>query len=300
MKSLDMSLQNDKILVLGSTGLLGSTLVPYLEWCGYRLERHGRSVTTKHNADMSDEVASFKMLNLIKPDVIINLIGLTDVDACEVNPNFAYLGNVRVIENITSWIKKNKSKCHLIQISTDQVYDGQGPHQEKPVTLTNYYAFSKYAGELVATSVQSTILRTNFFGLSHCVKRQSLTDWLYRALSNNDHIHVFDDVLFNPLSMKTLSEMINVVLQSRIVGTYNLGSRGGMSKADFAYSFANALGLQAQNVDRTTTGQVTFLKTYRPKDMRMDCTKFESTFCLTLPSLLDQIYLIARDYYENA
>lgn len=289
----------DKILVLGATGLLGNTLVPHLVECGYQIECHGRTGAVKHNADISDEAEAFNLIDLIKPTVIINLVGLTDVDACEAKPNLAYIGNVKVIENITGWIRKSNSTCHLIQISTDQVYDGLGPHHEQFLTLTNYYAFSKYAGELVAASVPSTILRSNFFGLSHCEKRQSLTDWLYRSFANEDHIQVFDDVLFSPLSMTTLSEMISRAVEKKVVGTFNLGSKNGMSKADFAFAFAKALGLQTHNVNRTTTDRVTFLKTYRPKDMRMDCAQFENTFNLALPNLQDQIHLTAKDYYEK-
>lgn len=294
-----MSKTNEKILVLGGTGLLGSSLVPYLERCGYQLECHGRTGIAQHAADISDAAEAFNVMEMVMPAIIINLIGVTDVDACEADPNSAYIGNVKVVENITGWIKKSHVACHLIHISTDQVYDGRGPHSEQSLTLTNYYAFSKYAGELVAASVPSTILRTNFFGLSHCARRQSLTDWLYRSLLSEEHIRVFDDVLFSPLSMTTLSEMITRAVNHKIAGTYNLGSRHGMSKADFAFAFANAIGLSAHTVDRTTTDQVTFLKTYRPKDMRMDCAKFENAFTLTLPNLLDQINLIAKDYYEK-
>jgi len=291
---------DDKILVLGGTGLLGSTLVPYLNGCGYEIECHGRTGISKHNADISIEAETFKLMNAIKPSVIVNLVGITNVDACEANPNSAYIGNVKVIENITKWMKSSDLTCHLIHISTDQVYDGHGPHHEMSLTLTNYYAFSKYAGELVAASVPSTILRTNFFGLSYCVNRQSLSDWLYNSLMNNDHIQVFDDVIFSPLSMVTLSKMINLAVQLKIVGTFNLGSCEGMSKADFSYTFASLLDLLPHNISRTTSDQVSFLKTYRPKDMRMDCKKFENAFSLTLPTLLDEINLAVKDYYGKA
>ena len=232
----------------------------------------------------------------MKPRAIINLVGLTDVDLCEAKPNSAYMANVRAVENIADWIRKSKTLCHLVQVSTDQVYDGTGPHHEGHVALMNYYAFSKYAGELAALATSSTILRVNFFGRSLCEKRQSLTDWLFRSISNGDSIKVFDDVLFSPLSMTTLSEMINLVLQKKFIGVFNLGSREGMSKANFAFAFAEELGLQPHNVMRTTTDQVTFLKTYRPKDMRMDCEKFEQIFQSTLPSLRDEINLAVKDY----
>lgn len=286
------------VLVTGGNGLLGSTLVPLLQLRGHEVKTHARAGRADYQADLADPKDAFKLLNQIKPEVIVNLVGLTDVDLCEAKPNSAYMANVRAVENIAGWIKKSKPSCHLVQISTDQVYDGVGPHIEEQVTLTNYYAFSKYAGELAATNVSSTVLRTNFFGLSHCEKRQSLTDWLFRSLSHGESIQVFDDVLFSPLSMTTLAEMTDLVLQTKPIGVFNLGSQNGMSKADFAFAFAEELGLPTRNMTRITTDQVNVLKTYRPKDMRMDCIAFEELVEVRLPSLSEEIITMRGEYNE--
>jgi len=287
-----------KVLLLGSSGLLGSTLVPFLVSCGHEVKTHSRGGEAHYQVDLNDPKDAYELLGKVDPEVIINLVGLTDVDRCETQPNQAYLANVRTVENIACWIKQKNTRCHLVHISTDQVYDGINQHTEEHVTLTNYYAFSKYAGELAATSAPSTILRTNFFGRSHCAKRVSLTDWLFHALSNGDPIQVFDDVLFSPISMTALSEMIELILQKKPFGVFNLGSHGGMSKADFAFTFAEELNLSTGAMTRTSTDQVTFLKTYRPKDMRMDCSKFENTLGVKLPLLRNDIQRVAKEYYE--
>lgn len=287
-----------KILLLGSAGLLGSTLNPFLGSRGYEVKTHSRSEGAQYQADLNDPTDTYELLEKISPDVIVNLVGLTDVDRCETQPNQAYIANVRTVENIANWIKQEKKSCHLVHISTDQVYDGVNLHTEEQVTLTNYYAFSKYAGELAAMRVSSTILRTNFFGRSLCAKRVSLTDWIFRSLSSNDSIQVFDDVLFSPLAMSTLSEMIELSIRNKPVGVFNLGSHDGMSKADFAFAFADELSLSTRAMKRTTTNQVTFLKTYRPKDMRMNSVKFEDALGVRLPNLTDEIKRAAKEYRE--
>jgi dTDP-4-dehydrorhamnose reductase len=289
-----------KVLLLGSSGLFGSTLAPFLCSRGHEVKTHSRGDGAQYQADLNDPKDANELLGKIEPELIVNLVGLTDVDRCETQPNQAYLANVRSVENIAGWIKQEKIPCHLVHISTDQVYDGAGVHPEEKVALTNYYAFSKYAGELVAASVPSSILRTNFFGRSHCPQRESLTDWLFRALSNSDPIQVFDDVLFTPLSMATLSEMIELIIQTKPIGVFNLGSHEGMSKADFAFTFAEELHLSTRAITRTSTDRETFLKTYRPKDMRMDCSKFENTLGVKLPILRDEIKRVAKEYCEVA
>jgi dTDP-4-dehydrorhamnose reductase len=289
-----------KVLLLGSTGLLGSTMKPLLGSLGYDVVAHGRNKGAQYQADLTHLEKVTELFDEIRPEVVINLVGLTDVELCEASPNQAYLANVRVVENITDWIKQTRAHCHLVQISTDQVYDGIGPHDEGTATLTNYYAFSKYAGELAAMSVSSTILRTNFFGISRCAKRVSLTDWLYRSLVNVEAIQVFDDVQFNPLSMTTLSHLIGLILKKKPKGVFNLGSQAGMSKAEFAYEFAQALNFSTSSMAISSADEVTFLKTYRPKDMRMDCSKIEGMLGIKLPLLRDEIKQVAEEYYEKA
>ena len=289
-----------KILITGSNGLLGSTFVPLLDLPEYEVKTHARSGSANFYADLSVRQDTYDLLDQAQPDVIVNLVGLTDVDRCEAEPNSAYLTNVRTVHNIVSWVKTTGRQCHIVQISTDHVYDGNLPHLEEEMQLTNYYAFSKYAGELAAANIPSTILRTNFFGRSQCEKKQGLTDWLFRALSNDESIQVFDDVLFSPLSMTTLAKLMNLVLQVKPIGVFNLGSRNGMSKADFAFTFAGELGLPTKSMMRVRSDQVTFRSTYRPKDMRMDSSKFEKRFGIDLPSLEREIGVVAREYHEKA
>jgi len=290
-----------KVLILGASGLLGSSLAPFLVSHGHETVTHSHRGGTQYLADLGSPMYTSELLGKIEPAAIVNLVGLTDVDRCETEPNQAYLVNVHTVENISGWIKHEApASCHLFHISTDQVYDGIGPNVEQDVTLMNYYAFSKYAGDLVAATVPSTILRTNFIGRSRCERRASLTDWIFHSLSEGKSIQVFDDVLFSPLSMATLSEMIELSIQKKPVGLFNLGSNKSMSKADFAFAFAEELALPTRTMARATTDQVTFLKTRRPKDMRMDCSKFEQTFGVKLPLLSDEIKRVAKEYREIA
>jgi dTDP-4-dehydrorhamnose reductase len=288
------------ILITGSTGLLGSTLVPWLKSHGKTIATHARQTNADYTADLVNKSETFALLNKIQPSVIVNLVGLTSVERCQDHANESYLVNTRTVENIANWIAQASANCHLIQISTDQVYDGTGTHTEDQVTITNNYAFSKYAGELASARIPSTILRTNFVGRSKIENRESLTDWVYNSLTNGKHVQVLQDVYFSPLSMTTLVEMIELVVEKRPVGIFNLGSKDGMSKADFDYTFADCLNLPTTTMTRIDSTQATFLKAYRPKDMRMDCTKFEKVLGVKLPDLLDQIKSVAREYNEIA
>jgi dTDP-4-dehydrorhamnose reductase len=287
------------VLVTGATGMLGCSLVPFLNGHGHAVVRHGFHGAADENANLCKLDETLALLEKHQPSFIINLIALTSVDTCEFRPNSAYLANVTTVGNLCHSIKVLNLDCHLIQISTDHVYDGLGPHKESDVNISNFYAFSKAAAEVVTGSVSSTVLRTNFFGRSLCAGRASFTDWIYQTLQIDVPQPVFDDILFSPLSMARLNEMIERVIEHAPQGVFNLGSNGGMSKADFAYQFADLMGLSNKNLFRTLSTRVG-LKAYRPKDMRMDCSLFEQRMGLTLPNLIDEIKSMRSTYLEKA
>jgi dTDP-4-dehydrorhamnose reductase len=293
-------MKENKTLLLGASGLLGSSLAPHLKLGGYNIVTHARKKSTADFMfDLVDWETTCKLLTQIKPTVIVNLVGLTNVELCQQQTHAGYLANTRTVENLARWIKQSDTPCHLIQISTDQVYDGDGPHTEGSITLTNNYALTKYAGEIAAAQVESTILRTNFVGRSKVSYRESLTDWVYTSLKKGKNMQVLTDVFFSPLSMKTLVEMLELVIRNKPVGVYNLGSNEGMSKADFDFEFAERLGLSTDSMSRINSSEATFFGAYRPKDMRMDCSKFEKLFSIKLPTLAEEIAISIEDYYEK-
>jgi dTDP-4-dehydrorhamnose reductase len=92
-----------------------------------------------------------------------------------------------------------------------------------------------------------------------------------------------------------LSEYIVLCVERRISGVFNLGSRGGMTKADFSFSLARSLRLSTANMTRGSCCDAV-LKAYRPKDMRMDCERFATAFDVTLPTLDQEISSMTEQY----
>ena len=288
-----------KILVLGATGMLGSYFIKCSFLESFQVFTHSKSGFAQFTFDLCDKQGLMKMLIEIEPDFIINFTGLTDVDFCEQYPNIAYQCNTKIIENLSSCIKNLEINTKLVHISTDQVYDGVGPHEENNVTIKNYYAFSKYSGEIAASKINSLIFRTNFFGISNHPSRRSFSDWIYNSLINRTEIKVFNDVKFNPLSMGTLCELLGKSLDSNISGVYNLGSTNGMTKAEFAIYFAKKLKMNSDIFSNISIKEFQSLKAYRPRDMISNISSFERDFEIKLPKLEEEINSVVQEYLDE-
>lgn len=288
----------NNFLILGSNGLLGSSVSPILSSSNESLVLHTRLGDNQFSADLQNLTEVNRLLKKTHPKKILNLAALANVDFCQ-DSSQAYLGNVKPIENIVNSIKQLNLKCYFINISTDHLYNAPADSKEENIDIVNNYAFSKYFGEIVAQKINSCSIRTNFFGKSLNKDKNSFTDWLFQKLANGDKIKVFKDVYFNPLYMPSMGRYIDLLSKIQPNGVFNIGSRMGLSKSNFAYIFAEELRLPRSKIESIRMSQADFIKSIRPKDMRMDVSKIESLLELKMPILADEIKLSALEYINE-
>ena len=272
-----------RLLILGGTGLLGSFFKKFIS-TDKRLDVFSFK---RRELDLNKK-NDFKLkLKEIKPDVIVNFSGLTNVDQCESNPLLARKLNSLNLINI---IKNLNNKHFFIHLSTDQVYPGiKGLYFEENTGPVNVYGNSKLEGEINCRRNHNIlILRTNIFGNS-VIKKKSLSDFFKNALTHNLKIKIFSDIFFSPISFITFSEILTrIILKKRYRGVYNLGSKNGMSKAQFATEIARVMGYSTKNFSSINSDSI-LSRAKRPKDVRMSVSKFCDKFNETLPDLDQEI-----------
>ena len=274
-----------RILVTGATGLLGPYLVR-------EAKQYGEVITCgKRSGDKTVDLADYdgvkRLLQSCVPDWVIHAAGMTDVDACERSPEEAYRNNELLVDNI---LKAMSRRSRFLYISTDQVYpDVVGLHKEGNTGPINQYGRSKLAGENLLLSKQNvTIARINIFGSSMTQGKESLDDIFVNHFKEQKPITLFEDVFFSPLHMATASSIMLELLDKNIQGIFNVGSRHGMSKAEFGTAVARYFSLQTE---KSTIGCSPNHKDRapRPKDLRMDVTKLENCLDRRMPTLEEEI-----------
>ena len=101
-----------KVVITGSNGLLGQTLVSLLleEKERYQVigfsrgeNRSGRGDFNYVSIDITDEDLLYKKLSEYKPDVIVNTAAMTNVDACETNKQACDNLNIDVVQYLKNY-----------------------------------------------------------------------------------------------------------------------------------------------------------------------------------------------------
>lgn len=162
--------------------------------------------------------------------------------------------------------------------------------------LQNYYAYSKFLGDIFASRIDSTILRTNFFGYNPKFKEKGFTGWIFKSLVSQKKINGFDDIYFNPLSLNTLADLINQVIKVKPFGIFNLGSREGMSKLEFILKFATKLGYSKDLINAIPFSKGDKVQANRPMSMIMNCKKIQNKLNINLPTLSEEIDKVIESY----
>ncbi len=272
-------------LITGATGLLSDYVI---EACS----RHGAVTSTARSGgdrccNLTDSRAVRALLSDVVPDVVVHAAGLTDVDRCEREPDAAMAANRDTGRNIAAALPHS---ARLVFVSTDQVYpDMPGPHAEQAVAPVNVYGQSKLAGEqAVLQHPGALVLRTNFFGPSRREGRASLSDFVIRSMAARRDATFFSDILFSPLHMETLAELVVEAAERGMSGVFNAGSRNGASKADFALAVARHKRLQTET-SRVGSSTVMPDRARRPKDMRMAVGRLEQALGRPMPTLDQEV-----------
>lgn len=290
------------VMIFGASGLLGASLVPVLRAHGHTVLTQSRGPGAYLCLDPSDRMAVATALAVHRPAAVVNLVAATNVDHCETQPELAWQANAGVVTAISDGIAAIGAETavlpHLVHVSTDQVYNGLGPHAEDEVSPINVYGLTKFTGELLAERVGATVLRSNFYGRSRCVGRVSFSDWLVRSLREKNPITLFDDVKFSAIHIDTLCEFIARSIELRPAGIFNAGCRDGMSKAGFALALAHLLGLSTDNVKVGSSANAA-LKARRPVDMTMKVERLEAALDLQCPNMLNEIQHTAKEYLND-
>jgi dTDP-4-dehydrorhamnose reductase len=260
------------ILVVGM-GFLGKNIVQIGKESEYEINgTHLNSINNSITLDVRNIKNIESVFNKINPDYVINCAVNGQIDYLEKHKELAMEINAEGALNVAKICKENKTK--MIFVSTDSVFDGKkGNYNEKdePNPL-NIYAESKLKGEKYVSKTLSehVIARTNFYGLDE--NSTYFLNWVLKSLKNKQKMIGFEDVIFSPLDITTLSKMLIELLEKKYSGVIHLSSGTPITKYDFILKIVKKLGYTKNCVSKGKLSDIN-LEAKRPKNTSLNNSK---------------------------
>jgi dTDP-4-dehydrorhamnose reductase len=266
-----------RFLVTGSAGLVGQNVVRDLVKQNYEVYSIYHNEKPLDGISISLDLTNLEKIKQVmqktKPDVVIHLAAMTNVDLCETEKELACTLNVKATQTLAN--EAAKIKAFFVYVSTDYVFDGlEGMKNEDEVpNPLGYYGKTKLEGEMSLNNLASNwaIVRTSTpFGVHS--KKKSFPLWVKENLESNNEIKVLTDQYTSPTYVPNLSKMIIEVATKQINGIIHLAGSTRISRYDFAVMIAEKLGLDKSLLIQAKTEDMNWIAK-RPKDSSLDVAK---------------------------
>ena len=232
-----------KILILGSTGMLGSECKKIFS------QEHEVIAPDKNELDIISWDGVIQHLQDVSPDVVLNCAGFTDVDACESEDFKVRKINVEGPRNLAQC--SARFECKLVHISSDYVFDGQKivpqPYfEDDTANPLSAYGKSKMESETAVreNSPNFIIVRTGWlYGIGGKNFIKSIVNQGIRK--DPKALKVVDDQFGSPTWAHSLAMQIRELLRYDGRGTYHATAEGYCSRFDYAKYVLEKLEIKA-------------------------------------------------------
>jgi dTDP-4-dehydrorhamnose reductase len=296
-----------KILLTGKNGQVGFELRRSLAVLGEVL------AVGSAECDFEDVAAVRRLVQVQRPDVIVNPAAFTAVDRAEANRALAQAINATAPAAMAE--EAQRLGALLVHFSTDYVFDGtkQGAYVEtdEPNPLGAYGA-TKWAGEraIAAGCERHLILRTSWVVGAHGA---NFAKTMLRLAAERESLSVVSDQFGAPTSAALLADLTAHVVRQLAgargnvaYGVYHAVASGVTSWHEYACHVIERARAAGRPV-RVPPGAVKAIGTAdyatparRPANSRLDTSRLRAAFGLHLPAWQDGVNHVLEEIFQAA
>jgi len=234
-----------RIFITGCGGMLGDAFYHYF---------NDKVTLQASDIDINEEWLTYldvrdydeyrKQVIAFRPDIIIHLAALTDLEYCELHPDETYMTNTTSVEN--SVLIANETKAILLYISTAGIFNGKKEYYDdwdSPDPI-NVYGRSKYMGELfVKDNIQKYfVCRAGWMMGGGPKKDKKFVKKIIDQLEDNTlELNVVDDKMGTPTYTHDFAKNVFYLLKTKFYGIYNMVCAGPTSRYEVADEILNIL-----------------------------------------------------------
>jgi dTDP-4-dehydrorhamnose reductase len=247
------------VLVTGANGLVGSRLVARLSGAGRSVIAAGRGpqravpgpLVRYLEIDLLRRSALRDLIAAERPAAVVHAAAMTDVDACEKDPQAAWTLNVAAVEEAALGCREVQAR--LVALSTDYVFDGDADttyDEEAPAHPRGVYARTKLAGEEAALVLApgATVARVAVIFSGRRGAKRTFAVAAAEALERGKEVKAFHDQVVSPTLADNAAEMVIGVLDSGAQGIFHCAGATALSRVDFCRKLARKLSAEERLV----------------------------------------------------
>jgi dTDP-4-dehydrorhamnose reductase len=220
------NLKLKRLYISGCGGMLGDAVYPHFKE-NYSVKATDINVNEDWLTylDVRDFEAYKKDVTDFKPDVLIHLAALTDLEYCEKHIEETYDTNTKAVENAV--IIASQLDITLVYICTAGIFDGEKDvydDWDQPTPL-NHYGRSKYYGERYVAENGSKyfVFRAGWMTGGGPKKDKKFVNKILKQIrEGKKELFIVNDKLGTPTYTYDFAKNMEVVLQTPYYGVYNM------------------------------------------------------------------------------
>jgi len=244
-----------------------------------------------------DRVA--QLFSEARPDAVIHMAALGNVDQCEEDKQLAWRVNVEATRFLAKLCAR--SGVPMIYLSTDYVFDGErGMYREDDVpNPINFYGLTKLVAEEIVRSLvpKHAVVRTSaIYGLG--MGRKNFGKFLIEALSSGQRVRALIDQWLSPTLNTLLAEAVVEILERELWGTYHVAGER-VSRYEFAIRLAERFGFDKSLIEPARMSDFSW-RARRPRDSSLDCSKARSMLRTEFHSLEHSLNVLYSEWRKGA
>ncbi|NLT22228.1 MAG: dTDP-4-dehydrorhamnose reductase [Syntrophorhabdus sp.] len=270
-----------KVLISGGKGLLAVNILPYLG------ERFDLAVYDIDEWDITSVSRGRDLMDLHRPDVVLNLAAMTDVDGCEDSQELARQVNADGAGTVAELCAAAGTR--LVHMSTDYVFDGTkgSPYSEDDEPApASVYGRTKLAGERMVLErlPGAAVLRTQWL---YGKGGKSFVDTITGLGRQHGKVRVVDDQRGSPTWARDLAAPIISIIEKGLSGIYHVSNSGSCTWFEFARAIFSILNMdvEASPISSDELGR----KAARPAFSVFDLTKLEGSTGIRMRGWMDAL-----------
>ena len=257
------------ILVTGANG-----------FAGHKIMQMCKDVVACPSLRGASEDDVKRMVEESGADTIIHTAAISDIGACQADPEASYIANVQ----IPIYLAKAAKKAKLICFSSDQVYSGaeeEGPYSEDMVKPSNLYAEHKLEMERRVLDIEpeAVMLRAEWMYDYYLKKPNYFMNILNAKESVCFSSHQYIGITYVKEVAQNMEKVIHLP-----GGSYNFGSETTKSMYEITKEFLEVIGKDIKVED-----------TLSKHNLWMNCEKAK-TYGVKFSSAGDGLKKCAKDY----